>query len=89
MIVLVNIIVDTYTVLNAGKRIHEEHHQKPYHHVSVDGPDIVGPFMLLAAAIFWAVLHDFGAGVVASACCGYYLAGLLSYQLIHYLVHTK
>jgi hypothetical protein len=40
----------------AGKAIHKEHHEQPYHHVSLDPPGLVIGVMLLASAVFAALL---------------------------------
>ncbi len=75
----------------AGKQIHVAHHMQPYHHVSIDGPEVVGGFMVLVAAVFTCLIKPLGGdlALVATACVCYWTTGLLSYQLVHMLVHTR
>lgn len=72
-----------------GSKIHIDHHQQPYHHVSIDSPSIVLPFMALAAGVFYVVLDGGkGSGLALTATAAYYAMGL-TYEWIHFLVHTR
>ena len=73
----------------AGRRVHDAHHARPYHHVSIDDP----PLVLAAMAASAAVAVAFGAlsgswsGPV-SALAGYWFGGL-SYEAAHFAAHTR
>lgn len=58
----------------AGKTIHKEHHEQPYHHVSLDPPALVISVMLLAAAVF-AVLLGPSSPLWLTATAAYWSAG--------------
>lgn len=69
-----------------GSKIHVDHHQQPYHHVSIDSLAIVVPFMVVAAGVFYTVLD--GDVLWLTATAAYYAMGL-SYEWVHFLVHTR
>lgn len=71
----------------AGKTIHKEHHEQPYHHVSLDPPALVISVMLLAAAVF-AVLLGPSSPLWLTATAAYWSAGVV-YEWLHYIVHTR
>jgi sterol desaturase/sphingolipid hydroxylase (fatty acid hydroxylase superfamily) len=69
-----------------GKQIHQEHHDKPYYHVSIDpAPLLLGWMMVAHVVLFrcWLPLP-----LAVSATLGYSVAGLF-YEWTHYIVHTK
>ena len=68
-----------------GKRVHEGHHRTPYHHISLDAPELALPVILAAGAVFTGAL---GPRLGASAATGYVALGLL-YQFTHFAVHTR
>ncbi len=74
-------------LVRAGKRIHEAHHKQAYHHVSIDEPHIVLGFMLLSAGLVFSTLPT--TSTAATACVAYWATGLISYTLVHFLVHTR
>jgi hypothetical protein len=58
-----------------GKAIHKEHHEQPYHHVSLDPPELIIGVMLLAAAVAAVVLGPVGSPVWLTGTATYWLAG--------------
>jgi Fatty acid hydroxylase superfamily len=69
-----------------GKDIHQGHHDKPYHHVSLDPAALLVGWMAVAHVIlfrWWLPLP-----LAVSATLGYSVAGLF-YEWAHYIVHTK
>ena len=69
-----------------GREIHEGHHLKPYHHVSIDGPALILPAMAASGAALWAGLGGSGLALTAT---GVYWALGLCYEWTHYFVHTR
>jgi len=68
-----------------GRTIHTSHHEKPYHHVSIDGPDLVLGMMGLSFCVFWLLFGGSATSLTASAT--YFTCGLL-YEWTHFIVHT-
>ena len=68
-----------------GKRIHEAHHDRPYHHVSIDSAELIMGWLLTVHVFLRAVLP---LPLALSATIGYATAGLF-YEWAHYIVHTK
>lgn len=68
-----------------GKRIHEAHHDRPYHHVSIDSAELIMGWLLTVHVFLRAVLP---LPLALSATIGYSSAGLF-YEWAHYIVHTK
>jgi hypothetical protein len=69
-----------------GKEIHQGHHDKPYHHVSIDPAGLLLGWMVVAHFLlfrWWLPLP-----LALSATLGYTLAGLF-YEWSHYIVHTR
>eukprot|EP00877_Chromochloris_zofingiensis_P009605 jgi/Chrzof1/4899/Cz15g03180.t1 len=69
-----------------GKQVHETHHQKPYYHISIDPPELIGAVMGTAALVFWLVFA--GGPLYLTATATYYIMGL-HYEWVHYVVHTR
>ncbi|CAI5471408.1 unnamed protein product [Closterium sp. Yama58-4] len=68
-----------------GRSIHAKHHRRPYHHVSVDKPDVVVPVIVGAAIVSRLI---FGASTLSlTALMAYYLMAI-TYEWTHFLVHT-
>ncbi|CAI7757376.1 unnamed protein product, partial [Closterium sp. NIES-54] len=68
-----------------GRSIHAKHHRRPYHHVSVDKPDVVLPVVAGAAIVSRLIL---GASTLSlTALMAYYLMAI-TYEWTHFLVHT-
>jgi Fatty acid hydroxylase superfamily len=70
-----------------GQRIHQEHHEKPYHHVSIDpAPLMLGWFTIVH------LLLRYGLGLplhlALTATMAYGVAGLF-YEWTHFIVHTR
>jgi hypothetical protein len=68
-----------------GKHIHQEHHEKPYYHISIDPSWLMVSWLGVASVMFRLVLP---VHVATSAIFGYALAGLM-YEWTHYIVHTR
>ena len=68
-----------------GKRIHEAHHDRQYHHVSIDSAELIMGWLLTVHLFLRAVLPLHWA---LSATIGYAAAGL-AYEWTHYIVHTR
>jgi len=68
-----------------GKRIHEGHHRRPYHHVSIDPAWLMLGWLFAAHVLIRAVLP---LPVALTATVGYSCAGLF-YEWTHFIVHTK
>jgi Fatty acid hydroxylase superfamily len=68
-----------------GKRIHQEHHEKPYHHVSIDpAPLMIAWFTIVHVLLRLALpLH-----LALTATMAYGIAGLF-YEWTHFIVHTR
>ena len=69
-----------------GKQIHEEHHDKPYYHVSIDSAPLLLIWMTVAHMVLFRWWLPFP--LALSATIGYALAGL-TYEWSHYIVHTR
>jgi hypothetical protein len=68
-----------------GKRIHKDHHKKPYFHISVDPVGLMLGWLATAHLIFRLI---FPVPIAISATLGYAGAGLF-YEWSHFIVHTK
>ena len=68
-----------------GKRIHQEHHLKDYHHISVDPAWMVLSWL---GAVYWILQQVLPLPLAVSTTFGYALAGF-GYVWWHYIVHTK
>jgi hypothetical protein len=68
-----------------GKTIHEQHHNQPYHHISIDPAWLMVTWMMVVHVIFRCMLPLPWA---LTATIGYTLAGMW-YEFVHYMVHTK
>lgn len=68
-----------------GKRIHEAHHDRQYHHVSIDSAELIMGWLLTVHIFLRACLP---LPLALSTTIGYATAGLL-YEWTHYIVHTK
>jgi len=68
-----------------GKSIHENHHQKPYFHISIDPPELLlgwlGAFFIIANEMMPIEL-------ALSTTIGYSIAGMF-YEWCHFIVHTR
>jgi len=68
-----------------GKDIHESHHAKPYHHVSIDPAGLMLGWLLTVHVILRVALP---LPIALSATVGYAAAGLF-YEWAHFIVHTR
>lgn len=68
-----------------GKQIHKAHHEKPYHHISIDPPALLMGWLLSVHVLLQMLLPM---PLALSATIGYALAGF-KYEWTHYIVHTK
>ena len=68
-----------------GKEIHEEHHAKPYYHVSIDPAPLLLGWMFIAHLAFRMLLP---LPLALTATIAYSLSGMF-YEWAHYIVHTK
>eukprot|EP00243_Klebsormidium_subtile_P012566 TRINITY_DN7731_c0_g2_i1.p1 TRINITY_DN7731_c0_g2~~TRINITY_DN7731_c0_g2_i1.p1 ORF type:complete len:153 (-),score=40.91 TRINITY_DN7731_c0_g2_i1:693-1130(-) len=69
-----------------GRGIHKRHHEAPFHHVSIDGLDLVAISLVGFAGFCFAL---FGKSPLAlTGTLTVYTMGLV-YEWTHYLVHTK
>jgi len=68
-----------------GKSIHQEHHDKPYFHVSIDSPELIMGWLLVVHILLRLTLAY---PLALSATIGYAVAGLF-YEWAHYIVHTR
>jgi len=68
-----------------GKQIHQEHHDLPYHHVSIDPAWMLLSWLGIAHLVLRCVLP---LPLALSATLGYAGAGLF-YEWAHYIVHTR
>lgn len=85
----INVFVSLCPVLRlalSGKTIHKQHHEQPYHHVSLDPPALVLGVMLLASAVFAALLGP-GSPLWLTATATYWAAGTLVCMCVHVCVH--
>ena len=78
--------VNRASLLNPGRRIHVQHHERTYHHVCIDGPELVFSVMLLSALVFKTIFGSHPSG--DTAIFVYWFMGLM-YIWCHYLVHTR
>lgn len=70
-----------------GKQIHHEHHEKPYHHVSIDpAPLMLGWFTIVHLLLRYVLELPLHLTLTASITYG--IAGLF-YEWTHYIVHTR
>ena len=68
-----------------GKQIHNEHHKKPYFHISIDSPELVLGWLFTVHLVLRLILP---LPLAISATIGYSSAGLF-YEWAHYIVHTR
>ena len=72
-----------------GKDIHVQHHNQPYHHISIDSAPIMISWLTLVHVI---LRYGFGTvwplTFVYTATIAYGMAGLF-YEWTHFIVHTK
>jgi len=68
-----------------GKSIHENHHEQPYFHVSIDPPALILGWLWSVFVILASVLP---LTLALSATLGYGIAGLV-YEWTHFIVHTR
>lgn len=68
-----------------GKEIHRKHHEKPYHHISIDPVGLMLGWFATAHVIFRFL---FPLPIAISATLGYASAGLF-YEWAHFFVHTR
>ena len=69
----------------AGKFIHEEHHKKPYFHVSIDPAWLILGWLAIAHMTLRLLLP---LDLALSATIGYAGAGLM-YEWAHFIAHTR
>jgi hypothetical protein len=70
-----------------GKSIHQAHHARPYHHVSLDPAWLMVAWLSAAHALL-RVCTPLPLPLVLSSTIGYASAGLW-YEFLHYIVHTR
>jgi Fatty acid hydroxylase superfamily len=68
-----------------GKRIHQDHHNQPYHHVSIEPCWMISTWLATFHVLLRCLLP---LPLALTATIGYGLAGL-GYMWWHYLVHTR
>lgn len=68
-----------------GKEIHQGHHARPYHHVSIDPAWLMLTWMGVVGVFFYLVLP---LRLALSAMLGYAMSGLW-YEFLHFIVHTR
>lgn len=68
-----------------GRRLHVEHHDKPYYHISIDPLSLIVPAMILSLCLFITLMPT---PLALTATASYYLCGLV-YQYNHYIAHTR
>ena len=68
-----------------GKEIHEQHHARPYYHVSIDPAPLLLGWMFIAHFAFRMLLP---LPLAVTATIAYSLSGMF-YEWAHYIVHTK
>lgn len=68
-----------------GKQIHEQHHLKPYHHISIDPAPLMISWL---TAVHFLLRVFLPLPLAVSATIGYAVAGLF-YEWSHFIVHTK
>ena len=68
-----------------GKDIHQEHHEKPYHHVSIDPAWLMLVWMSTVGLFLGLVLP---LPYALTATTGYASAGL-GYEWLHFIAHTR
>lgn len=69
-----------------GKEIHQNHHAKPYYHISMDPAPLLMAWLWSAYLVFHFVLPTNALAMTATL--GYACAGLF-YEWTHFLVHTR
>jgi Fatty acid hydroxylase superfamily len=70
-----------------GKHIHHQHHERPYHHISIDpAPLMLGWFIVVRLFLQFVVALPIH--LLLSATIAYGVAGLF-YEWSHYIVHTR
>ena len=67
-----------------GKRIHQEHHERPYLHISIDPAPLMVGWLLTAHVVLRLCLP---LPLALSATLGYAIAGLF-YEWAHFIAHT-
>ncbi len=68
-----------------GKDIHQEHHDKPYYHISIDPAPLLLGWMFTAHVAFRMLLP---LPLALTATLAYSISGIF-YEWAHYIVHTK
>jgi len=68
-----------------GKKIHQDHHDKPYFHISIDRFELILGWLAAAHGVLRLLLP---LNLALSATIGYACAGLM-YEWAHYLAHTR
>ena len=73
-----------------GKQIHQDHHERNYHHISIDPAPLMWGwlatfFLVVKCCIFPGAAH---LPLALTATIGYATAGLF-YEWTHYIVHTR
>jgi hypothetical protein len=71
-----------------GKEIHEAHHKRPYHHVSLDPAWLMMTWLGAAHLLLRLVIFPSSLSLTLTATVAYATAGLW-YEFLHYIVHTK
>ena len=69
-----------------GKRIHAEHHARPYYHVSMDPAPLLMGWLWGVHILLQLIMPNWA--IALTATLGYACAGLF-YEWTHYLVHTR
>eukprot|EP00897_Mesotaenium_endlicherianum_P010629 jgi/Mesen1/9595/ME000657S08870 len=65
-----------------GKAMHMSHHALPFHHVSIDGLEVIGPTLLAALGICSLLFKDISLRL--TAVCSYIAMGLM-YDWTHFM----
>jgi hypothetical protein len=68
-----------------GKEIHNDHHEQPYYHISIEPTPLLLGWLMTAHLI---LRNIFPLPLALSATVGYAVAGMW-YVWMHYIVHTK
>jgi Fatty acid hydroxylase superfamily len=71
-----------------GKAIHEAHHAKPYHHVSLDPAWLMMTWLCVTHVLLRIVIFPHSLSLALTSTVAYASAGLW-YEFLHYIVHTK
>jgi hypothetical protein len=69
-----------------GRTVHEHHHAKPYHHISIDPAPLMVCWMVTVHALLAWVLPAYPLAITATV--AYAGSGLL-YEWMHYIAHTR